>query len=66
MSDDPLLFKIKSGLNYKKSESIFSCASSHVWNSLPLSLRETESMPRFKKQLKCHYFSIVFEDVNDI
>ena len=66
VSNDPLLLKIMSELRYKKSESVFSCASSHVWNSLPLSLREMESMSRFKKQLKCHYFSIAFEDVNDI
>ena len=66
VSDDPLLLKIMSELNYKKPESIFSCASSHVWNSLPLSLREIESMSRFKKQLKRHYFSIAFEDVNVI
>ena len=31
VSDDPLLLKIKSKLNYKKFESIFSCASSYVW-----------------------------------
>ena len=30
VSDDPLLLKMRSRLNYKKSESIFSCASSRV------------------------------------
>ena len=66
VSDNPLFLKIMSGLNYKKCESIFSCASSHVWNSLPLSSHKIESKSRFKKQLKCYYFSITFEHVNDI
>ena len=66
VNDDQLLLKRMSGLNYKKSESTFLYSSFRVLNSLPLSLCEIVSMHCVKKQLKCHYFSIAFEDVNDI
>ena len=32
----------------------FSYRGPHIWNSLPVDLRETNSLPVFKKKLKSH------------
>ena len=49
-----------------KSEAMFSYASCQVWNSLPPFLREIDNVILFKKQLKCNYFDIAFEGINEI
>ena len=35
----------------------FTYAAPHVWNALPRNIRETQSLPAFKRALKTHYFS---------
>jgi len=45
---------------------MFSYALSEVWNSLPCSLREIDSANLFKKHLKCYYFGIAFEGIDDV
>ena len=40
---------------------MFSCASPKLWNSLPVSLREIETLSLFKKRLKAYYFNLAFE-----
>ena len=42
---------------------MFSYASPKLWNSLPLSLREIETLYLFKKRLKAYYFNLAFEDI---
>lgn len=63
VNDDKWLLQNSSQLNYVKSESMFSFASPKIWNSLPLSLREIESVSLFKAHLKSPFFSMAFEDV---
>ena len=36
------------------------------WNSLPLSIREADSIAQLKSQLKSYYFELAFSDVPDI
>ena len=45
---------------------MFSCVSPKAWNSLPLSLREIETLSLFKKRLEAHYFNVAFEDVTTV
>ena len=66
VTDDQFLLKQPGDLNYKKSEAMFSYASCQVYNSFPRCLREIDSEIFFKKQLKCYYFDIAFEGINDI
>ena len=49
-----------------KYKSAFSYSSATVWNSLPLSVREADSIAQFKSQLKSYYFELAFSDVPDI
>ena len=63
VDDDNWLLQTVTGLNFARSRSMFSCASPGVWNSLPLSLREIESLSLFRKRLKAFCFSLAFEDV---
>ena len=42
---------------------MFSYASLKVWNSLPLSLRGSETLYVFKKRQKAYYFNLAFEDI---
>ena len=51
---------------YVKYKSAFSYASATAWNSLPLSIREADSIAQFKSQLKPYYFELAFSDVPDI
>ena len=51
---------------YVKYKSAFSYSSATVWNSLPLSVREADSIAQFKSQLKSYYFELAFSDVPDI
>ena len=48
--------------NKKKtfSDRSFSTVGPHLWNELPLSLRQCKSLDTFKKHLKTHYFSDFF------
>ena len=34
----------------------FSIAGARLWNELPVSIRESQSLPIFKRQLKTHLF----------
>ena len=34
----------------------FTIAGAHLWNELPVSIRESQSLPVFKRQLKTHLF----------
>ena len=49
-----------------KSKSMFSFAAPKIWNSLPLSLCETNSVSLFKAHLKSHFFDIAFEDAANV
>ena len=46
-----------------KSKFMFSFVALKIWNSLPLSPRETSSVSLFKAHLKSYFFNIAFEDV---
>ena len=50
----------------KKSEAMFSYALCQVWSTLPRFVQEIDNVILFKKQLKCYYFDIAFEGINDI
>ena len=58
VNDDNWLLQTATTLNFAKSQSMFSYASPKVWNLLPLSLREIETLYLFKKCLKAY---ILFE-----
>ena len=62
-NDDKWFLQTLSNLNFIRSKSMFSFAAPKVWNSLPLSLREIDSVSIFKAHLKSHFFSIAFADV---
>ena len=49
-----------------KSKFMFCFAALRMWNSLPLSLRETSSVSLFKAHLKSYFFNIAFEDVASV
>ena len=66
VNDDNWLLQTVTSLNFARSQSMFSCASSKVWNSLPLSLREIETLSLFKKRLKSYYFDLAFEDITAV
>ena len=51
---------------YVKYKSAFSYSSATIWNSLPLSIREADSIAQSKSQLKSYYFELAFSDVPDI
>ena len=38
----------------------FRFSAPRVWNSLPVSIRETKSLPTFRRHLKTHYFQSVY------
>ena len=63
VNDDNWLLQTVTRFNFARFESIFSYASLNVWNSLPLSLREIETLFVFKKRQKAHYFNLAFEDI---
>ena len=52
--------------NYVKYKSAFSYSSATVWNSLPLSIIEADSIAQIKSKLKSYYFELAFFDVADI
>ena len=45
---------------------MFSYASPKIWISLPLSLREMETLYLFKKPPKAYYFNLAFEDITTV
>ena len=63
VNDDNWLLQTVTSLNYARSQSMLSCASPTVWNSLPLSLREIKTLSLFKKRLKAYCFNLAFEDI---
>ena len=66
VNDDNWLLQTITSLNFAKSQSMFSYASPKVWNSLPLSLREIETLSLFKKRLKAFYCNLAFEDITTV
>ena len=66
VNDDNWLLQTVTSLNFARTQSMFSCASPKVWNSLPLSLRETETFSLFKKRLKTYYFNLAFGDITTV
>ena len=67
VNDDNWLLQAVTSLNFARSQSMFSCASPKIWNSLPLSLREIlETLSPFKKRLKAYYFNLAFEDITTV
>ena len=61
VNDDNWLLQTVTSLNFARSHCLFSYASLKVWNSLPLSLREIETLSFFKKRLEAYYFNLAFE-----
>ena len=45
--------------NYEEKTTAFKMCK--VWNELPINLRETATLPRFKKDLKTHFFKLFIE-----
>ena len=45
---------------------MFLYASPKVWNSLPPSLREIETLYLFKKRLRAYYLNLTFEDITTV
>ena len=66
VNDDNWLLQTVISLNFATSQSMFSCASPKIWNLLPLSLREIETLSLFKKRLKAYYFNLAFEDITNV
>ena len=63
VNDDNWLLQTVTSLNFARSQSMFSYASPKVWNSLPLSLREIETLYLFKIRLKAYCSNLAFEDI---
>ena len=66
VNDDDGLLQTITSFNFARSKSIFSYAFPKVWNSLPLSLVEIETLYLFKKRLKAYYFSLALEDTTTV
>ena len=66
VNDDNWLLQTVTSLNFARSQSMFSCASPKVWNSLPLSPCEIETLSLFKKRVKAFYFNLAFEDITAV
>ena len=64
--DDNWLLQTITSLNFAWPQSMFSYALPKVWNSLPLCLREIETLSLFKKRLKAYYFDLVLEDITTV
>ena len=45
---------------------MFLYASPKVWNSLPLFLREIETLYLFKQRLTAYYLNLTFEDITTV
>ena len=66
VNDDNWLFQTVTSLNFARSQSMFLYASFKVWNSLPLSLREIETLYLFKQRLIAYYLNLTFEDITTV
>ena len=66
VNDDNWLLQTVTSLNFARSQSMFLYASPKVWNSLPLSLREIETLCLFKQRLKAYYLNLTFEDITTL
>ena len=66
VNDDNWLLQTVTSLNFASTQSMFSFASPKVWNSLPLSLHEIETLSLFKKRLKAYYLNLAFEDIASV
>ena len=66
VNDDNWLLQTVTSSNFARSQSMFLRASPKVWNSLPLSLREIETLSLFKKRLKAYYFNLALEDITTV
>ena len=63
VNDDNWLLQTLASYTFARSQSMFLYASPKVWNSLPLSMLEIESLSLVKKRLKAYYFNLAFEEV---
>ena len=61
--DNNWLLQTVTSLNFVRSQSMVSFASPKVWNSLPLSLREIETLSLIEKHLEAFNFNLAFLDV---
>ena len=66
VNDDNWLLQTVTSLNFARSQSMFLYTSPKVWNSLPLSLREIETLYLFKKRLKAYYLNLTFGDITSV
>ena len=66
VNDDNWLLQTVTSLNFARSQSMFLYASPKVWNSLPPSLREIETLYLFKQRLKAYYLNLTFEDITSM
>ena len=66
VNDNNWLLQTVTSLNFARSQSVFSCASPKIWNSLPLSLRKIETLSLFKKSLKAYYFNLASDDITTV
>ena len=66
VNDDNWLLQTVTSLNFARSQSMFLYASPKVWNSLPRSLREIETLYLFKQHLKAYYLNLTFEDITTV
>ena len=66
VNDDNWLLLTVTSLNFSRSQSVFLYASPNIWNSLPPSLRENETLYLCKKRLKAYYLNLIFEDTTTV
>ena len=55
-----LLLDIPKSMTKTFGDRAFSVSAPRLWNALPLHLRSAESITKFKKELKTHFFNIAF------
>ena len=60
---DPLTFTVPKTRLKSYGDCAFSTFAPREWNSLPLSIRSSESLPSFKSSLKTYYFKKHFGDI---
>ena len=66
VNNDNWLLQTVTSLNFARFQSMFLYASPKIWNSLPLSLREIETLYLFKLRLKAYYLNLTFEDITTV
>ena len=65
-NDDNWLHQMVTSLNLTRSQFMFLYASPKVWNLLPLSLHQIETLYLFNKHLKAYYLNLTFEDITTV